>query len=200
MADKYLDVAYTDSVRAAQAHYYGAAQAVPPAADHDAFGDAETAFVHARDSFYLGTVGETGWPYIQHRGGKPGFLRVVDPRTLGFADYRGNRQLLSTGNLAKNDRAALFLMDYPGRSRLKIMGRVRVLDAREHPAEVERLAEPAVRRLAERLFFIDVVSFDWNCPKYITPRYGIEEVTQLTESLKRRIAELEALVAGKETP
>ncbi len=113
----------------------------------------------------MAAITENGWPYIQHRGGKPGFLRVLSPTQLAFADYSGNRQLLTTGNLAANDRVALFLMDYPQRTRLKILGRARVADAREHPDLVISLAEPEGRRAVERIFFIEVLSFDWNCPK-----------------------------------
>src|SRR5579871_3890889 len=116
--------------------------------------DDEIEFIRARDSFYMATINENGWPYVQHRGGPPGFLHVVSPAKLAFADYVGNRQLLSTGNLAANDRVALFLMDYPNRTRLKILGHARVEDAREHPELVQQLAEPDVRRIVERLFFI----------------------------------------------
>jgi predicted pyridoxine 5'-phosphate oxidase superfamily flavin-nucleotide-binding protein len=138
------------------------------------------------------TVSENGWPYIQHRGGRAGFLRVLKPQALAFADYKGNRQLLSTGNLAVNDRVALFLMDYPQRTRLKILGHARIEDARQHPDIVRQLAEPDVHGIVERLFFIEVLSFDWNCPKYITPRHTAEEIQELVGPLKQRIAELEA--------
>ena len=113
-----------------------------------------------------------------------------------FTDYKGNRQMLSTGNLAANDRVALFLMDYPRRERLKILGHARVEDARQHPELVAQLAEPEVRGIVERLFIIEVLSFDWNCPKYITPRYTEEEVRKITAPLQRRIAELERILAG----
>ena len=144
-----------------------------------------------RDSFYVATINENGWPYIQHRGGRGGFLRVLDPQTLAFADYRGNRQMLSTGNLAANERVAFFLMDYPRRTRLKILGHARVEDARQHPELVEQLADPDARPIVERLFLIKVVAFDWNCPKYITPRYTAAEIEQIVGPLKQRIAELE---------
>jgi predicted pyridoxine 5'-phosphate oxidase superfamily flavin-nucleotide-binding protein len=120
-----------------------------------------------------------------------GFLRVVNETTLAFADYKGNRQLLTTGNVSVNDRVALFLMDYPNRARLKILGHARVEDARTHPELVAQLADPTMRLSVERLVFIDVVSFDWNCPKYITPRYSIEEVEEFAGLLRARIAELE---------
>lgn len=192
MSHKFIEQALTDAVRGAQKQYYGRALRLPGPSERDALGDAEADFVQARDSFYMASVSENGWPYIQHRGGRAGFLRVLDAHTLGFADYSGNRQLLSTGNLSSDDRVALFLMDYPNRSRLKLQGHARVLDAREHPKEVEQLAEPDQRRLVERLFLIDVVAFDWNCPQYITPRFSAEELREYVQPLQARIAELEA--------
>jgi predicted pyridoxine 5'-phosphate oxidase superfamily flavin-nucleotide-binding protein len=180
----------TDSVRAAQLHYYGGASR-PGVAANDALSDEEFSFIQSRDSFYLSTVSETGWPYIQHRGGPAGFLRVLSPTQLAFADFKGNRQLLSTGNLAVNDRACLFLMDYPQRARLKILGHARVEDAREHLALVDQLAEPETRRLVERIFFIEVESFNWNCSQHITPRYTDAEVEALLEPYRQRIKELQ---------
>jgi uncharacterized protein len=192
MAEKFLELAFTESVRKAQAHYYGKAQCIEGAPERDALTREETDFIQGRDSFYMATVTETGWPYMQHRGGQAGFLRVVSPKLLAFADYKGNRQMLSTGNVAVNDRVALFLMDYARRERLKIVGHARIEDAREHPELVTQFAEPEIHRIVERLFFIDVVSFDWNCPKYITPRYTEAEVESAVAPLKQRIAELEA--------
>lgn len=192
MAAKFIELTFTDSVRKAQEHYYGSAQRIVAAPERDALTEDEAGFIQSRDSFYMATVSETGWPYVQHRGGKPGFLRVISPAALAFADYKGNRQLLSTGNLAVNDRVTLFLMDYPQRTRLKILGRARVEDARKHPELVAQLAEPEVQGIVERLLFIDVVSFDWNCPKYITPRYTTAEVEEAIAPLRKRIAELEA--------
>ena len=192
MADKFHEIVFTDSVRKAQAHYYGHSQRIEGAPEHDALTEDETSFIQSRDSFYMATISETGWPYVQHRGGKPGFLRVISPTALAFADYKGNRQLLTTGNLAVTDRVTLFLMDYPQRTRLKILGHARVEDARQHPELVTQLAEPEVQRVVERLFFISVVSFDWNCPQYITPRYTAAEVEVAVAPLKQRIAELEA--------
>jgi predicted pyridoxine 5'-phosphate oxidase superfamily flavin-nucleotide-binding protein len=191
MATNFLKHTVTDSVRKAQEHHFGNSQPIAGTTERDALTEEETAFIQARDSFYVATVSENGWPYIQHRGGRTGFLRVLNPHSLAFADYQGNRQMLSTGNLAANDRVALFLMDYPQRTRLKILGHARVEDARRHPDLVNYVAEPDVHRIVERLFFIEVVSFDWNCPKYITPRYTAEEIQELVGPLKQRIAELE---------
>jgi predicted pyridoxine 5'-phosphate oxidase superfamily flavin-nucleotide-binding protein len=192
MAEKYLQLLTTSSVADAQEHYYGQSRPLGQATGRDPFTADEQDFIAARDSFYLATVTETGWPYMQHRGGQPGFLRVVNPHTLAFADYKGNRQLLSVGNLAANDRVSLFLMDYPQRTRLKIIGHARIEDARAHPELVSQLAEPNVQRIVERIFFVDVISFDWNCQKYITPRYTAAEVETAIAPLRQRIAELEA--------
>jgi predicted pyridoxine 5'-phosphate oxidase superfamily flavin-nucleotide-binding protein len=191
MAGRYLETYFTPQVLAAQQRYFGRSQHLPPQPERDPLGDEERTFIEGRDSFYMATVSENGWPYLQHRGGKTGFLRVIGASQLAFADYRGNRQLLSTGNLASNDRVALFLMDYPRRERLKLLGRVRIEDARIHPEVVARIAEPEVRPLVERVYFVEVMSFDWNCPKYITPRYTEEEVREAVAPLKARIAALE---------
>ena len=145
----------------------------------------------------MATVSSDGWPYIQHRGGPAGFVKMLNDHTLGFADFKGNRQLLSTGNLAANDRISIFLMDYPQRARLKLMGRVKVLDAREHSELADQLSPaPQLRSLIERLFIIDIIGFDWNCPKYITPRFTSAEVNEAVAPLKQRIAELEAQLKG----
>ena len=194
MPGKFLELTVTDSVRRAQQHYYGRSHQIPPQPDREPLTKEEIQFIQARDSFYIATVTETGWPYIQHRGGAPGFLRVVSPTQIAFADYKGNRQMISTGNLAANDRVALFLMDYTRRERLKVLGHARIEDAREHPELVTQLAEPDTRAIVERLFLIEVVSFDWNCPKYITPRYTATEVEQVLAPLRQRIAELEARI------
>jgi uncharacterized protein len=199
MAMKYLDMTLTDAVCRAQTQYYGRAGKIVGAPERDPLGDAEAQFIGDRDSFYLGSISESGWPYIQHRGGPPGFLRVINETTLAFADYKGNRQLLSTGNVSVNDRVALFLMNYKNRERLKILGHARVEDARLHPELVAQVSDANMRSSVERLVFIDVVSFDWNCPKYITPRYSAVEVEELAGPLRARIAELEVQLRAVKT-
>jgi len=198
MAFKFHELAFTDSVRHAQEEYYGQSRPVRHVPGPDALTHDEISFIQARDSFYMATVSETGWPYLQHRGGEVGFLRVLSPTQLAFADYKGNRQLISVGNLAVTDRVMLFLMDYPQRTRLKIMGHARLEDARKHPELVAQLAEPEVRAQVERLFFIDVVSFDWNCNQHITPRYTLEDIKGIISPLQQRIAELEAQLKPKD--
>ncbi len=145
----------------------------------DALGPAEQDFIQRRDSFYMASVSETGWPYVQHRGGPKGFVRIINPGLLGFADLRGNKQYVSLGNLEHDPRVALFFMDYPNQTRLKILGRVEV---HEHdPADV-----------IERVILIHVEGFDWNCPQHITPRYTIEELQEVLAPVREKLAILEA--------
>jgi hypothetical protein len=139
----------------------------------------EAEFIAARDSFYMATVTPDGWPYVQHRGGPAGFLRVVDERTLAFADYAGNKQYISAGNLAANDRVALFLMDYPNRTRLKIIGHARWIEPGTDPVLEATLGSPPPRTRIERIFVLQVVGFDWNCNQHITPRYTRDEIEDL---------------------
>jgi predicted pyridoxine 5'-phosphate oxidase superfamily flavin-nucleotide-binding protein len=142
----------------------------------------ETEFIAARDSFYMSTVTPDGWPYIQHRGGSTGFLKVIDERTLAFADYSGNKQYISAGNLSVNDRFALFLMDYPNRTRLKIIGHAHTLEPGEDPVLENQLAPIAGAKpgpKVERIFRLNVVGFDWNCNQHITQRFSLEELAML---------------------
>ncbi len=171
------DIMFTETVKAEQERLgsRSAYDKVTSMPSPEALSERETAFIAARDTFYLATVTETGWPYVQHRGGPIGFLKVLGPTTIGFADYRGNRQYVSTGNLKTDDRVALILMDYPHRARLKILGCATVHDAADAPDLCKPLAEGAAGRV-ERLFTIDVAAFDWNCPQFITPRFTEEEV------------------------
>jgi len=176
MAAKYMQLVLTPAVQAAQGYYFGKHQSVAGAPERDPFTDDEAAFIAARDGFYMATTNADGWPYVQHRGGPPGFLKVLGPHQLGFADFKGNRQVLATGNLDGNDG---------------------VLDARKNAALADQLtATPELRSKIERLFLIEVVSFDWNCPQYITPRFTEAEVAAHIAPLKARIAELEAKLAG----
>jgi hypothetical protein len=141
----------------------------------EALGAFEQQFIAARDSFYLGSVTDDGWPYIQHRGGPTGFLHVLDGRTLAFADFAGNKQYITAGNLATNDRVSLFLMDYPHQARLKIIGHARLIELGEDPALEATLQQPAYPARIERIFIISVVAYDWNCSQHITPRFTEEE-------------------------
>jgi predicted pyridoxine 5'-phosphate oxidase superfamily flavin-nucleotide-binding protein len=156
------------------------------------FTPAESAFIAERDSFYMATVSETGWPYVQHRGGPPGFLKVVDEKALAFADYRGNRQYISVGNLAADDRAALILMDYAGRRRLKMYVRIEPVSLDADPALAKLVADPSYKAKPERILLLHLVAFDWNCPQHITPRFTETEIAEGIKPLRERLTALEA--------
>ena len=188
MARAFARIAFTPNVQAMQARM-GSRQAYRQAEIGDvelhALGATEIEFIAQRDSFYQGTVGENGWPYVQHRGGPAGFLKVLDERTLGYADFSGNRQYISVGNLTGDDRVSLFLMDYPQQRRLKIWGRARTVDEATEPELMARLESPHYRARVERGVVIHVEAFDWNCPKYITPRYTEAEVNAMLATIQR---------------
>ena len=153
----------------------------------------EQEFIAQRDGFYMASVSETGWPYIQFRGGVKGFLHVLDPETIAFADLRGNKQYISRGNLEHDNRVALFLMDYPHRARLKILGRARILEGdAEAAALLEVLHVPGEKTPAERAILIHVEAFDWNCQQHITPRYSEQELTEILDPMRSRLEFLEA--------
>jgi hypothetical protein len=158
----------------------------------DTLGRAEQDFLRRRDSFYMASVSETGWPYIQHRGGPIGFVHNLNPSLIGFADFRGNKQYISLGNLEHDNRVALFFMDYPHQTRLKILGHVEV---HENDAEAASFLKsfPHTDRsdVVERVIFIHVEGFDWNCPQHITPRYTAEELEQSLAPVRERLANLE---------
>ncbi len=158
----------------------------------DKFTPNEEAFIATRDSFYMATVSETGWPYVQHRGGPPGFLNLIDETTLAFADYRGNRQYISLGNLAADHRVALILMDYVRRARLKIYAFMEVVALDADPGLAAKMAEPAYRGKAERIMKLHLKAFDWNCPQHITPRFTEAEFAQAVRPLRERLAAVEA--------
>lgn len=197
MGHRFAELAFTPNVKAAQERNGSrgsyARMESGDARNHQ-LGPVEAGFIAERDSFYMATVGETGWPYIQHRGGPQGFVRVLDEKTLGFADYRGNRQYVSVGNLATSDRVALFFMDYPNRTRLKLLGRATLVD-NTHGETLSRLGVEGSPSVIERGLLINVEAFDWNCPQHITPRFTLADVEQASAALHQRIAELEYEVA-----
>jgi uncharacterized protein len=194
MGNRFAELAFSPAVKAVQAERGSRGQYVrleEGPASNERLTAAETDFLERRDSLYLASVGETGWPYVQHRGGPPGFIRVLDERTLGFADFRGNRQYVSVGNLRINDRVALILVDYPARRRLKLLGHAEIVGVERDPALIERLRPSGSRARIERGIVIRVAAFDWNCPQHITPRYTAAEVEELVMPLRSRIQALE---------
>ncbi|MEM8886314.1 MAG: pyridoxamine 5'-phosphate oxidase family protein [Planctomycetota bacterium] len=190
------DIAFTPAVKAQQErlgsrHIY---ENIRGAGWDTTITEKRAAFIRERDSFYLATTSADGYPYIQHRGGSKGVLRVLDEKRLAFADYPGNKQYISIGNLDENNRVCLFLMDYPNRSRLKIWGRAQYV---EGDAELEaQVADPAIKAKIERVFVVTVDVMDGNCPKFIAPRFTEEEMGDSIEALKARIRELEEQVKG----
>lgn len=191
MATGFLDIAITPSVRRVQ-QAMGSVHKWAGARQWDRFTENEAAYIADRDSFYMATVSETGWPYLQHRGGPRGFLKLLDARTLAFADYRGNRQYLTTGNVAANDRACLFLMDYARRARLKIYVRAEVLAPDSEPALLERVAVPDYQARIERIFRLHLEAFDWNCPQHITPRFTEREIARIQQAMQQDLSRLQA--------
>lgn len=216
MSEGYAAIAGTGEVRAAQARLgsrgvqarlegraaqarlgsrgapvrLGRAGAAPPTAEpRDPLGASERAFVGARDGFYLASVSSSGWPYVQFRGGPVGFVRSPDGHTLAWADFRGNRQYLSTGNVAGDERVALFFMDYPNRQRLKVFGRARTVDAKDDPDLVAGLVVPGYRAVVEQGFVVTVAAFDWNCPRHITPRYSEPELEALLAPVRDAVTD-----------
>ena len=155
------------------------------------FGPDELAFIVARDSFYMSSVTANGWPYIQHRGGPAGFLKVIDDRTLAFADFAGNRQYVTTGNLTTDDRVALMLMDYPNQARLKILGHAETLEGAAASHLIDQVRDPGYKAKVERVVVVHLEAFDWNCPQHITPRYTASELREALEPVERRMQQLE---------
>ena len=194
MAKNFAEITFTESVKAAQEKYGTRLQneRIEKIARGTELSSDEAEFIAERDSFYLATVSEKGHPYVQFRGGPKGFLKVLDRRTLGFADFRGNLQYISTGNLSVNDRAALILMDYPNQQRLKILARIEIIDAADAPEMTQKLRMLNYKAKIERAFILHVEAFDWNCPQHITPRFTIEEIQVMSQPLYEHIEKLEA--------
>lgn len=173
-------------------HYAGFDQSVDR---RDYMGPREIEFVEAADHFFQATVGETGWPYVQHRGGPAGFLKVIDNKTLGFADFRGNVQYISVGNLQKDDRISMILMDYANQMRLKIIGRVRTVESAENPDLIVHLRTPGYKGRIERAFIITIEGYDWNCPQHITPRFTEAQVAVIVAPMQEELSRLRELLA-----
>jgi uncharacterized protein len=157
----------------------------------DGIGPSETQFLAECDSFYMASIGATGWPYVQHRGGTKGFLKVIDEHTIAFADFRGNKQFISAGNLLTDDRVALIMVDYPRQARLKILGRVKIVEGTEAKEWVEKVRDPGYDAVIERVFVIHVEAFDWNCQHHITPRFTAEQIRPALSGVEERLQTLE---------
>jgi uncharacterized protein len=203
MGHKFQEIAFTDAVKSVQEQLgsrrgYSRREGGDIDFNH-VLGPREAAFIANRDSFYMASVSETGWPYVQHRGGPVGFVRVLDEKTIGFADFSGNRQYISVGNLMADERVSLFFMDYPNRTRLKLLGRARFV-APDEEAILKKLAPADYKARVERGLLITVEALDWNCPQHITPRFTADQVEDAITPLRARIAELESQLHKEPAP
>jgi uncharacterized protein len=193
MPHNFGSLVFTPVIKALQERYgsrrqYANLEGCGPVPVH--IGPQESAFITARDTFYMSTVGATGWPYIQHRGGPKGFVKVINENTIAFADFRGNKQYISTGNLMTDDRVALILVDYPSQLRLKILGRVEIFEGEQAQAWLEKTRDPEYKAFTERVFVIHVEAFDWNCQQHITPRYTEEQIRKALAPFEKQMQDL----------
>ena len=182
MPQNFMQLAFTESVKEQQ-ELYGSRNSYQRMEDRDPdqtrLSIRETSFIEQRDGFYLSTVGENGWPYVQFRGGPRGFLKAIDANTLAYADFRGNMQYISSGNMNATKKAALILLDYPTRTRIKVWAETETLDPQEHPELLEKLTDSSYNAKVERIVVFRIKGFDWNCPQHITPKFTFEEMKQL---------------------
>ena len=195
MAHNFGSLVFTPVVKALQEKYGSRRQYArmesSSGASPDRLGPEEIAFIAERDSFYMATIGASGWPYVQHRGGPKGFLKVVDERTIAFADFRGNKQFISTGNLATDNRVALIMVDYPAQARLKILGRAEIREGEPVGDWIDLHEKSGYKAVVERVYTIRIEAYDWNCPQHITPRFTAEQIQEALAPLQRRLQELE---------
>ncbi len=201
MAINYASVAFTDQVKALQQKYGSRTsyERMEKRQVIDGLSENEVNFIRERDSFYMATIGENGFPYIQHRGGPKGFLKVIDLNTIGFIDFTGNKQYISVGNLATNKNTSLILMDYAAQARLKIYARVEIvaLNAKPEWTNLFTLENYAAR--PERILVLYIEAYDWNCPQHITPRYTAQEVEEALEPQRAYIRQLEEELKKRST-
>jgi uncharacterized protein len=192
MPHNFGSLVFTPAVKALQERFgsrrqYARSEGTEPVR----LGPEESGFIGERDTFYMASLGSTGWPYVQHRGGPKGFLKVIDENTIAFADFRGNKQYISTGNLMTDNRVALILLDYPRQLRLKLLGRVEIFEGEKAKGWIERVRDPAYKAAVERVYVIRVEAFDWNCQQHIVPRYTEEEIREALVPAEKRLHELE---------
>lgn len=197
MAHNYASLAFTEPVKAMQERYGSRSTyaRIEQQTRFDGLTDNEVKFIANRDSFYIASIGENGFPYIQHRGGPKGFMKAIDPLTLGFVDFSGNRQYISVGNLLTHPHVSLFLMDYPHQTRLKIYAKAEIIELADRPDLFEQLDPNGYKHRPERMMLLHVEAFDWNCPQHITPRYTTDEISAILAPKYEYIAQLEAEVA-----
>jgi uncharacterized protein len=198
MAYDFGSLVFTPAVKALQERYGSRRQyaklehsGTSPSGKPAGLGPEEQEYLNERDSFYMASLGATGWPYVQHRGGPKGFLKVIDEHTIAFADFRGNKQYISTGNLLTDDRVALILLDYPRRLRLKILGHTEIFEGDKTKQWLEKVRDPEYKATTERVYVIRVKAFDWNCSQHIIPRFTEKEIREVLGPVEKHVHELE---------
>jgi predicted pyridoxine 5'-phosphate oxidase superfamily flavin-nucleotide-binding protein len=194
MTKTFGSLVFTPAVKALQERYGSRKQYASLERQSDTparLGPEEREYLAERDTFYIASIGATGWPYVQHRGGPKGFLKVIDDRTIAFADFRGNKQYISTGNLMTNDRVAIILVDYPRQLRLKILGHVEIFEGERAKEWLAKVRDPEYKATTERVYVIRVEAFDWNCQQHIVPRFSEEEIRDVLEPVERQMRELQ---------
>jgi hypothetical protein len=193
MARNYGELAFTSAVKEMQERLGSRKNYARMERDTyvDGLTENETEFIAQRDSFYLATIGANDYPYIQHRGGPKGFVKVLNPKKVGFIDFRGNMQFISVGNIATNNNVSMIMVDYPARARLKIYARANIIELKDDPDLYESLDLPEYKFRPERMIVFDIEAYDWNCPQHITPRYSLEDIQQLLVFQKYELKQLE---------
>lgn len=193
MAKNFAAIAYSDAVKEMQEKLGSRSSYARMERDTyiDGLTDNEVDYIAQRDSFYMASIGENGFPYIQHRGGPKGFLKVLDPKRIGFIDFKGNMQYITVGNLATNNNVALIMVDYPARARLKIFARAEIVELKDNPAMYDLLDLSEYKFRPERMMVLNIEAYDWNCPQHIIPRYSVEEIEQAFAPERNRMAKLE---------
>ncbi len=196
MAKNFATLAFTDAVKAMQEKAGSRSSYARMERDSyvDGLTDSEIGFIAERDSFYMASIGENNFPYIQHRGGPKGFIKVLDEKRIGFIDFRGNMQYITVGNMATNNNVALIMVDYPARARLKILAKATIVELKDDPALFELLDLEDYKFKPERMMLFQIEAYDWNCPQHITPRYTAEEIEAAFAGQRNHIAKLEAEV------
>ena len=193
MTKSFGSLVFTPAVKALQERYGSRRQyaRLERPGEMGGLGPDEKEYLGERDTFYMASLGESGWPYVQHRGGPKGFLKVIDDTTLAFADFRGNKQYISTGNLLTDNRVALIVMDYPRQLRLKLLGRVEIFEGEKANDWLPKVRDPHYRAVTERVYVIRIEAFDWNCQQHIIPRYTEAEIRDVLEPIERQMQELQ---------
>ena len=196
MAKNFAEIAFTTAVKEMQEKLGSRTSYARMERDTylDGLTENEIGFIEQRDSFYMATIGENNFPYIQHRGGPKGFLKVLDAKRLGFVDFKGNMQYISVGNLATNNNVALIMVDYPSKARLKIFAKAEIVELKDDPSLYKLLDLSEYKFRPERVMVLHIEAYDWNCPQHITPRYTVADIEEAFAPQRNYITQLEAEV------